>query len=274
MSLNVTVTKGHDFTTGPVTRAALNAAATPTVSMTGSVSASEIADGAITGTKITGTDAEAIPNSKGAVTAGSIVVGSGSPGVGSELAAGTAGKILVGSGSTLASVAVSGDATLSSAGELSIGSTKVTGAMLNAAIVDDATIEIDSASTALKVKSIAATNIGSGSNGGVIGFTSAGVGANIAAGVTGQVLTSNGDEATASFQDVPASSPAFETTTAPAAGATSVCQYIVPGTTTRIRLQLVGSGGGGGGDDSGTEQGGAGGGGGAFVQSEHTVTAN
>lgn len=275
MSLNVTVTKGHDFTTGPVTRAALNAAATPTISMTGSVSASEIANGTITGAKITGTDADAIPNSKLAVTAGSIVVGSGSPGVGSEIAAGSSGQILVGSGSTLASVAVSGDATLSSVGALSIGDTKVTGAMLNAAIVDDTTIEIDAASTALKVKSIAATNIGSGSNGGVIGFTSAGVGANIAAGSSGQVLTSNGDEATASFQDVPASSPAFETTTDPAAGSTSVCHYIVPGSTTRIRLQLVGSGGGGGGDDAGgSSYGGGGGGGGAFVQSEHTVTEN
>lgn len=268
MSLNVTVTKGHDFTTGPVTRAALNAAATPTVSMTGSVSASEIADGAITGAKITGTDADAIPNSKVAVTSGSIVVGTGSPGVGSELAAGTSGQILVGNGSTLASVAVSGDATLSSAGALSIGNTKVTGAMLNAAIVDDATIEIDSASNSLKVKSIAATNIGSGSNGGVIGFNSSGVGANVAAGTSGYVLTSNGTSAAPSFQASPITSAIFTSNRA------GTYHYKIPDDSdfpiTSIRVRMVAGGGAG---SEGTSDGGAGGGGGQFAEFTLAVSA-
>jgi hypothetical protein len=52
MSLTVTVQKGHDFSTGNVTRAALNNGATPTVAVTGSVTATEIADGAINTLKL------------------------------------------------------------------------------------------------------------------------------------------------------------------------------------------------------------------------------
>ena len=52
MSLTVTVQKGHDFSTGNVTRAALNAGATPTVAVTGSVTATEIAAGSITDAKL------------------------------------------------------------------------------------------------------------------------------------------------------------------------------------------------------------------------------
>lgn len=52
MSLTVTVQKGHDFSTGNVTRAALNNGATPTVAVTGSVAATEIADAAITTSKL------------------------------------------------------------------------------------------------------------------------------------------------------------------------------------------------------------------------------
>jgi len=52
MSLTVTVQKGHDFSSGNVTRAALNAGAVPTVAVTGSVGTTEIADGAITNAKL------------------------------------------------------------------------------------------------------------------------------------------------------------------------------------------------------------------------------
>jgi len=52
MSLTVTVQKGHDFSTGNVTRAALNAGATPTVAVTGSVTATEIAAGSVTEAKL------------------------------------------------------------------------------------------------------------------------------------------------------------------------------------------------------------------------------
>lgn len=50
MSLTVTVQKGHDFSSGNVTRAALNAGATPTVAVTGSVGATELAANAVTST--------------------------------------------------------------------------------------------------------------------------------------------------------------------------------------------------------------------------------
>ena len=43
MGLSITVQKGHDFSSGNVTRAALNAGATPTIAVTGSVGGSEIA---------------------------------------------------------------------------------------------------------------------------------------------------------------------------------------------------------------------------------------
>jgi hypothetical protein len=52
MSLTVTVQKGHDFSSGNVTRAALNAGAVPTVAVTGSVGTTEIIDGAITNAKL------------------------------------------------------------------------------------------------------------------------------------------------------------------------------------------------------------------------------
>ena len=52
MSLTVTVQKGHDFSSGNVTRAALNAGAVPTVAVTGSVGTSELAAGSVTGTEL------------------------------------------------------------------------------------------------------------------------------------------------------------------------------------------------------------------------------
>jgi hypothetical protein len=52
MSLTVTVQKGHDFSSGNVTRAALNAGAVPTVAVTGSVGTSELAADAITATEL------------------------------------------------------------------------------------------------------------------------------------------------------------------------------------------------------------------------------
>ena len=68
MSLTVTVQKGHDFSSGNITRAALNAGAVPTVAVTGSVSTTEMIDGAITTAKL-GTDAvEEAKIKDGAVT--------------------------------------------------------------------------------------------------------------------------------------------------------------------------------------------------------------
>lgn len=63
-----------------------------------------------------------------ALTTGSILVGASS--VASELVAKTSGQILVGSGTTLASVAVSGDATLASTGALTIATGAVEDSMI------------------------------------------------------------------------------------------------------------------------------------------------
>ena len=73
MGLNVTVSKGHDFSTGNVTRAALNAGATPTIAVTGSVGESEIASGAITNAKVK-TNAD-IAVDKLALASGKIIIG-------------------------------------------------------------------------------------------------------------------------------------------------------------------------------------------------------
>jgi hypothetical protein len=64
-----------------------------------------------------------------AVTNGSIIQGNAS-GVGAELAAGGSGKILVGDGTDLASVAVSGDATLAAGGALTIAADSVERSMM------------------------------------------------------------------------------------------------------------------------------------------------
>lgn len=67
----------------------------------------------------------AVAETVGKITAaGQILVGDGTNSL-AAVQAKTSGQILVGDGSTLASVAVSGDATLSSAGALTIGSQKV-----------------------------------------------------------------------------------------------------------------------------------------------------
>ena len=52
MSLTVTVQKGHDFSSGNVTRAALNAGAVPTVAVTGSVGTSELGTDVVTATEL------------------------------------------------------------------------------------------------------------------------------------------------------------------------------------------------------------------------------
>lgn len=62
---------------------------------------------------------------------GNIIVGNGS-GVGAALSAKTSGRILVGSGTTVASVAVSGDATLASSGALTVANGAITNAKMAA----------------------------------------------------------------------------------------------------------------------------------------------
>jgi len=73
MGLTVTVQKGHDFSAGNITRAALNNGATPTIGLTGSVGDGEIADNAIDNANIK-SDAN-IAVDKLALASGKIVIG-------------------------------------------------------------------------------------------------------------------------------------------------------------------------------------------------------
>ena len=83
MGLNITVQKGHDFSSGNVTRAALNAGATPTIAVTGSISGTELADSSVTNAKVS-TNAD-IAVSKLALAEGSLILG-GSDGNAAALA--------------------------------------------------------------------------------------------------------------------------------------------------------------------------------------------
>lgn len=67
---------------------------------------------------------------------GNVLIGNGS-GVAAAVNAKTSGQILVGSGTTLASVAVSGDATLASNGALTIANSAITNAKVDAAAAID-----------------------------------------------------------------------------------------------------------------------------------------
>jgi hypothetical protein len=75
MGLSITVQKGHDFSSGNVTRAALNAGATPTIAITGSVGASEIAALSINNAQIKADAAIAV--TKLGLTADSLIIGDG-----------------------------------------------------------------------------------------------------------------------------------------------------------------------------------------------------
>ncbi len=129
MSLTVTVQKGHDFSSGNVTRAALNAGATPTVAVTGSVGTTEIAADAVTSTELAddastdsnravttnhirdlavtegklANDAVALTKIKALTGQGKLIIG-GSGGDPEELDAKTSNNLLIGNGTTLLSL--------------------------------------------------------------------------------------------------------------------------------------------------------------------------
>jgi hypothetical protein len=129
MSLTVTVQKGHDFSSGNITRAALNAGATPTIAVTGSVGTSELAADSVTATELkddASTDsnravttnhirdlavtegklangAVALTKIKTLTGQGKLIVG-GSGGTPEELDAKTSNNLLIGNGTTLLSL--------------------------------------------------------------------------------------------------------------------------------------------------------------------------
>jgi len=124
MSLTVTVQKGHDFSSGNVTRAALNAGATPTIAVTGSVTSTEIGDNSITASELANDavttshiedlaikeakladDAVAISKIKALTKVGNVIIG-GTGGNPEELDVAGSNKLLIGNGTTLLSLPV------------------------------------------------------------------------------------------------------------------------------------------------------------------------
>lgn len=109
-----------------------------------------------TSTTITGT--ETVVAAEIALSEGNVLVGNSS-GVATALSAKTSGRILVGDGTTIASVAVSGDATLSSAG--AVTNTKINGKTVSHVPMFGGTAAYGGGgtSTAITVTGAAATDI-------------------------------------------------------------------------------------------------------------------
>jgi len=177
MSLKVSVTKNHNFSSGLVTRAALNAGATPTVSITGSVDTAEIADSAITNAKVA-SDAAISFSKLGDLDAGHILTGGGDYPVSTSLLSSTTfgdshhvvsspastykGQILLGNNTTTNTVVMSGDAELVSTGALHISPAFVTGksSLGSGDIADaDTLLVVDDSETPDKYKKITFANL-------------------------------------------------------------------------------------------------------------------
>jgi len=143
MSIKISVTRNHNFSSGLVTRAALNAGATPTVSLTGSVDTAEIADASITNGKVSATAAISL-SKLGDLDAGNILTGGGSFPVATSLLSSTnfsdphhsissspattyKATLLLGNDTTAVTAVMSGDAELKADGALIIDPTFVSG---------------------------------------------------------------------------------------------------------------------------------------------------
>ena len=175
MGLNVTVQKGHDFSTGNVTRAALNAAATPTVAITGSVSGTELAPNSVTNAKIV--SSAGIDLSKIAVPTGNLVLGSGGQGAAlAPSADASAGILLANTGETfqLLKTGNTGDIDLTINSNLlrfAIKADSVEGSHLAANVADDVGIEMTSNALRLKQNGVTLDKLaGSGGNAGFITY--------------------------------------------------------------------------------------------------------
>ena len=259
MGLNVTVQKGHDFSSGNVTRAALNAAATPTIAITGSISGTELADNSVTNAKI---PANAnISVSKLQLTANNLVIGdsnnkasalapdgnSNGPTTGKELLVNT------GTGFALKGTGTSGDITMDyafGAVRFTLKDEAVEGRHLNPNSLDEDYLSFSSDRITINNSSIGVNKLKK-------------------EGTAGYILTSNGSSKNPEYKQLEiAESPVFETTGA------GITYYLVPSGTSKIRVQAVGGGGGGSGDQDSTHYGGGGGGAGAYAESDITVDGN
>ena len=143
MSLKISVIRNHNFSSGLVTRAALNAGATPTMSLTGSVDTAEIADASITNAKVSATAAISL-SKLGDLDAGNILTGGGDYPVATSLLSSTnfsnphhsissnpgstfKATLLLGNDTTAVTAVMSGDAELKADGALIIDPTFVSG---------------------------------------------------------------------------------------------------------------------------------------------------
>ena len=161
MSIKISVTRNHNFSSGLVTRAALNAGATPTVSLTGSVDTAEIADASITNGKVSATAAISL-SKLGDLDAGNILTGGGSYPVATSLLSSTnfsdphhsissspattyKATLLLGNDTTAVTAVMSGDAELKADGALIIDPTFVSGksALVAQTSTPDATMIAD-----------------------------------------------------------------------------------------------------------------------------------
>jgi hypothetical protein len=161
MSLQISVTRNHNFSTGLVTRAALNAGATPTVSLTGSVDTAEIAGAAITNAKISATAAISL-SKLGDLDVGRILTGGGDYPVATSLLSTSnfsdphhsemsnpdetfKATLLLGTNAAAVTAVMSGDAELRADGTLFIDPTFITGksALLAQTSTPDATMIAD-----------------------------------------------------------------------------------------------------------------------------------
>jgi len=162
MSLKISVTRNHNFSSGLVTRAALNAGATPTVSLTGSVDTAEIADASINNNKIAASAAISL-SKLGDLDAGNILTGGGDYPVATSLKSTTnfsnphhsgmsnpgstfKATLLLGNDTTTTTAVMSGDGELKADGTLFIDPTFVSGksALLAQTSSPDATMISDS----------------------------------------------------------------------------------------------------------------------------------
>ena len=259
MGLNVTVQKGHDFSNGNVTRAALNAGATPTIAITGSISGSELADNSVTNAKIPAGANIAI--SKLQLTSNNLIIGDGNDKAsalapdGSSSGPTTGKELLVntGTGFALKGTGTSGDITMDyafGAVRFTLKDEAVEGRHLNPNSLDEDYLSFSSDKITINNSSIGVNKLKK-------------------EGTAGYILTSNGSSKNPEYKQLEiAESPVFETT------GTGITYYQVPSGTSRIRVQAVGGGGGGSGDSDGTDYGGGGGGAGAYAESDITVSGN
>jgi len=275
MGLSITVQKGHDFSSGNVTRAALNAGATPTIAITGSVGDSELADDSVDDANIK--DTAQILAKKLNIPNDTLLVGGTvddidnrgkSYPIDTSLQSATLDgsiKLLADTGYKIESVATN----LSDrGGHVGIQKDFVSGSgvtflklLLNTGVVTGGHLHQDLFTDSVTRNSVTGQI--------EVGANSVDVTKLKREGTSGHVLTSNGANLDPEYKELEiAASPVFETES------TSTCYYLVPTTTTKIRIQAVGGGGGGSGDLSSTEYGGGGGGAGAYVQADFSVLNN